>query len=104
MAKNVKKQNSTGAGSGGGLNEDDFRDMYGGRYLAPDDVKKPTETSINAVEKEIFDRSDGKSEAKLLLHFRAFRKPLPVATRPTHSTWRLPTGKTPLIGSASRCS
>ena len=29
------------------------------------------------VGKEIFDRPDGRSEAKVLLHFKAFRKPLP---------------------------
>jgi hypothetical protein len=75
MAKNVKKQNSTGAGTGGGMNEDDFNNMYGTRFLSSDDVKKPTETVIVTVEKEIFDRTDGRSEAKALLHFKAFPKP-----------------------------
>jgi hypothetical protein len=51
--------------------------MYGTKYLGPDDVKKPTTTLTDAVGKEIFDRPDGRSEAKVLLHFKAFRKPLP---------------------------
>ena len=75
MAKSVK-HSGAGAGDGGGMNEDDFNDMYGTKFLGPDDVK-PTRTVIDTVGKEIFDRPDGRSEAKLLLHFRAFRKPLP---------------------------
>ena len=74
MAKNVKKQNSTGAGNGGGMNEDDFNNMYGTKYLSSDDVGKPTETVITAIEKEVFDRADGRSEAKALLHCKAFSK------------------------------
>jgi hypothetical protein len=77
MAKTVK-HSGAGAGNGNsGMNEDDFNDMYGTKYLGPDDVKKPTTTVIDAVGKEIFDRPDGRSEAKALLHFRDFRKPLP---------------------------
>jgi hypothetical protein len=77
MTKNVKHSGAGGGNGGGGLNEDDFNDMYGTKYLGPDDVKKPTATMTDSVDKEIFDRPDGRSEAKVLLHFKAFRKPLP---------------------------
>ena len=77
MTKSVKHSGAGGGNGGGGLNEDDFNDMYGTKYLGPDDVKKPTATMTDAVDKEIFDRPDGRSEAKVLLHFKAFRKPLP---------------------------
>ena len=83
MAKSVK-HSGAGAGNGGGMNEDDFNDMYGTKFLGPDDVK-PTRTVIDAVGKEIFDRPDGRSEAKLLLHFRDFRKPLPCNKTNAHN-------------------
>ena len=46
MAKSVKNSGA-GAGNGGGMNEDDFNDMYGTKFLGPDDVK-PTRTVIPA--------------------------------------------------------
>ena len=38
MAKSVK-HSGAGAGNGGGMNEDDFNDMYGTKFLGPDDVE-----------------------------------------------------------------
>jgi hypothetical protein len=50
--------------------------MYGTRFLSADDVKKPTRTTIAAVDREIFDRPDGRSDAKATLTFKDFAKPV----------------------------
>jgi hypothetical protein len=55
----------------------DYNNMYGTKFLSADDVRKPTRTVITAVDKEIFDRPDGRSEAKATLVFKDFGgKPL----------------------------
>jgi hypothetical protein len=54
--------------------DSDFDNMYGTRFLSGSDVKKPTRTTITAVDKEIFDRPDGRSEAKATLTFKDFTK------------------------------
>ena len=56
--------------------DSDFNNMYGTRFLSADDVKKPTRTTIAAVDREIFDRPDGRSEAKATLTFKDFAKPM----------------------------
>jgi hypothetical protein len=58
--------------------DSDFNNMYGTRFLSADDVKKPTRTMITAVDREIFDRPDGRSEAKatLTFNFKDFTKPM----------------------------
>jgi hypothetical protein len=59
--------------------DSDYNNMYGTRYLSADDVRKPTRTVIVAVDREIFDRPDGRSEAKATLVFKDFGgKPLVV--------------------------
>ena len=74
MAKTIKSS-GTRTSNSGGMSEDDFNNMYGTKYLSSDDVRKSTETVITTIEREVFDRTDGRSEAKALLHFKAFPKP-----------------------------
>jgi len=47
------------------LGESDYDNMYGSAYLSPADIKKPTRTAIEEIDKEVFDRQDHRSEAKL---------------------------------------
>jgi hypothetical protein len=78
MAK-AAKASAPAPSASDGMNESDFDDMYGSVYLSPDDIKKPTRTTIETVDKEIFDRKEtGRSEAKILLTFKGIRKALPL--------------------------
>jgi hypothetical protein len=71
----AKKANAP-SGSSNADPDSDFNNMYGTRFLSADDVKKPTRTTIAAVDREIFDRPDGRSEAKATLTFKDFTKPM----------------------------
>lgn len=55
---------------------DDYNNMYGTKTLSGDDIAKPTYTEITEVGREIYDRPDGRSEAKATLKFKDFTKPL----------------------------
>jgi hypothetical protein len=74
MAKTAKTARTV-AGKASDNDETEFEDMYGSAYLSASDVKKPTASEIESVGREVFDRANGRSEAKATLQLKGFRKP-----------------------------
>jgi hypothetical protein len=57
------------------MSESDFDDMYGSRYLAATDLKKPITTVIDQVEKDYFAKQGERKKEKAVLHLRGIKKP-----------------------------
>jgi hypothetical protein len=59
--------------------EDSFDDMYGSSWLAPEDIKKPFYSSIDAQETQTFNGQGGQpAKSKIVLTLRGIKKKLPL--------------------------
>jgi hypothetical protein len=56
--------------------DSDFDDLYGSKYLAASDVKKPFSAAITEVEKQDFARQGERSKVKVVLTLKGVRKPI----------------------------
>jgi hypothetical protein len=52
-----------------------FDDMYGSNWLSPEDIRKPTQTSIEAWERSTFKGPNGKDKDKIVLTLKGVKKP-----------------------------
>jgi hypothetical protein len=57
---------------------EDFDDLYGSKYLAASDVKKPFTTTVEAVDKVDFARQGERQKMKVILELKGIRKPVVV--------------------------
>jgi hypothetical protein len=55
---------------------DEFDDLYGSKFLAASDVKKPFTATIKEVEKQDFARQGERSKVKVVLTLKSVRKPV----------------------------
>jgi hypothetical protein len=53
---------------------DAFEDMYGSNWLSPDDIKKAFRTTIEAWERQTFNKGDGKEKDKMVLTLKGVKK------------------------------
>jgi hypothetical protein len=76
---------------------EDFDDLYGSKYLAATDLKKPFTSTIEEVDRQDFARQGERQKMKVVLQLKSVKKPV-VVNKTNALTYRRTSGGTSMSG------